>query len=373
MRTNLPLLLALVTLQTPVRAQSPTPVPGTTPEAPVVASESSPPTAEENAQILEKFAKAQKDFDVRKKDIANTALAKFTSGALSEDAAVQLYFTCEQILRDRLPALDGQTRPDLRERQEQMKQAAEQISASPGYAAMLQLQLQYLVLTMEAPGFKDRGALISRLKDFAIKAVGLVKMYSAPPADSDQSRTGGKGGSASTRREMEKRREMQQDERSRRQVLQISQQGAMGSVFAQAYNLHSYFKPMEGWPDSPLAIANAYNGMILPYYRENKKEFLGPAWDDYLNLEATLQRCAMDDRGYARWGMGAYKNLQWSKWMDLLRNGVNRVMAADELAKLCSENPTHPSVGGWIEQLATEMQVLSGGSEKPSATEQALQ
>lgn len=364
MRTPFLHLLALVIASTQAGAQSPAP-PATdpVPENPAAAAA----VAGENARILEKLARAQKDFEVRKKEIATNALARFTSGAMSEDAAVQFYFTCQQIVQDRVPVLDGQTKQDAKERQDRMKQEADVIADTPGRAAVIQLQLQYLVLTMEAPGYKDRGALISRLKDFAVRATGVLKTYTTPEQDTSHTKPGGKASGNNTRRDMEKQREEMQQERARRQVVQIAQQGVMGSVFAQAFNLSQYFKPMEGWPGSPLDLAGAYTGMILPYYRENKKEFLGPAWDDYMNLESTVQRCSLDDRSYARWGVGAYKNLQWSKWMDLLHNGMNRVTAADELSKLCTENPTHPNVGGWIDQLTKEMEILRNGSSPQTA------
>lgn len=371
MRALFPCFLALTMLPRDSGAQVPAPagLPAQTPSTPATNPALDPA---DNAKIVDRLARAQKEFEVRKKEIATNALAKFTSGAMSEAAAVQFYFTCQQIVQDRIPDLDGATKQDAKDRQERVKQQTEQIEDSPGRAAVLQMQLQYLVLTMEAPQMTDRGAVISRLKDFASRAVGLVKTYTSPPADPVHKAGAGTSKNGNTsKREIEKQREDQRHERARQQVVQLAQQSVMGSVFAQAYNLQNYFKPVEGWPGSPLDLANAYTGMIIPYYREEKRDFLGPAWDEYINLESSVQRCALDDRAYARWGVGTYKNLQWTKWKDLLQHGVNRVMAADELSKLCTENLSHPSVGGWIEDLARTIETLNAGTSAPTATSTA--
>jgi hypothetical protein len=354
-------LLFLLALSSPLLAQT------STPEAPTTPSPATAPSVSgDDAKILEKFAQAQKDFEGRKKDIAAAALGRFTSGAASEAAALQLYFTCQQIVQDRVPDLDGDTKKDAKEQQERLKQQAEQMAEIPGFSAVLQLQLQYLVLTMEAPTIKERSVLITRLKDFAGKAVDIMKTYTSPPGE-PQHKVVATVGSGKGKREQEKQRDAQREERARQQVIQLARQSAMGSIFAQAYSLQNYFKPVEGWPPSALDLPAIYTGMVLPYYRETKKEFVAPTWDEYLGHEATLQRCSLDDRGYARWGIGAYKNLIWSKWMDLFHNGVDRMTAADELAKLCKENPAHPSVGAWMQQLSELANTIKNGSATAEA------
>ena len=69
MRTSLPLLLVLVMQQIPIWAQSPAPVTGAPPPGPIsdqttpaVPVPVTPERAAEDAKILEKLAKAQKDF-----------------------------------------------------------------------------------------------------------------------------------------------------------------------------------------------------------------------------------------------------------------------------------------------------------------------
>ena len=311
--------------------------------------ESKPFTPEEAAKIAEQFAALQKEFEVRKKDIAAMALSRYNTAAQSEAAAVQFYFECQRMIEQRRPDLDGpDSRQETRDKTEQAKRQLDSIQETPGYGAVLQMQAQYLALTMEAPGMKDSGALMSRVRDFSSKAVGIVQTYTAPPEPERKPLSSVK---SSSKRDSQKQRDARGDDRSRRQVAQLAQRGVMSTPFATAFSLQSYFTPLSGWSQSPLDLQGVYNGLVFPWYRANKPELLASEWDQYIRHKATLERCASEDTAYAQWLMSEFKTLQWSKWRDVLEHGRDRVMAADELAKLCRENPAHPAVAGWVQEL----------------------
>lgn len=312
------------------------------------------PLTEEDAQIVLKLAQVQKDFEARKKDVITMALGRYSSAAQSEFAAAQYYVECQALVQSRTPDLDGVTTKDVKDKS---KQQLDSLENAPGRAAILQLQLQYLVFMIEAPKMKDRGAMVARLRDFAAKGIELVKAYSAPAPPEHKPVA-----SVKTKGKKTDPREQQQDDRARRQLVRSATQGVMGSIFAQAYNLQNYFKPMDGWPQSPLDLNGIYTGMLMPFYREQKKDMLGSIWDEYIANQALLERCSNDDKGYGNWLIGAGRTLQWQKWKDLLANGKNRVAAADELVKLCKENATHPEVGAWVQELAQLMEQVRTGT-----------
>ena len=347
-------LLILPVFATGLCLAQTTPPPATVPAE----SEVKPLAPEEAAKIADQFAALDKEFESKKREIVTLALGRYSSAAQSENAAVQFYFECQRLLEERKPDLDGpDSRKDAKEKADRNKQHYDAIQDTPGYGAVLQLQLQFLVLTMEAPGVKDYGSLVGRVRDFANKAVGIVQTYTAPPEPEHRPASTVK---SSSKRESQKQKDNRGDERSRHQVAQLAQRGVMGSFFAQAYSLPSYFKPMENWPQSPLDLQSIYGSMILPYYRKFKPELLGSEWDQFIKLQALLQRYSSDDNDYARWLITEYKTLQWNKWRDLLDNGANRIMAADELVKLCKENPAHPSVVGWVQELVKRAEALKG-------------
>ncbi len=362
MRIFTPLLLSVFAAGIAL-AQTEPESPAPPPEVPVV----KPLPPEEAAKIADHFAALSKEFESKKKDIANLALGRYSSAAMSENAAVQFYFECQKMLDDRKPDVNGpDTKKDAKDKADKTRRQYDSIQDTPGYGAVLQLQLQFLVLTMEAPGVKDYGSLVGRVRDFANKAVGIVQSYTAPPEPEHKPAASVKSNS---KREAQKQKDNRGDERSRHQVAQLAQRGVMGSPFAQAYSLPNYFKPLESWPQGPLDLQGIYSNMILPYYRKTKPDLLGSEWDQFIRLQALLQRCGSDDNSYAKWLIGEYKTLQWSKWRDLLDNGANRVMAADELVKLCKENPAHPSVAGWVQELAKMAETLKGPSPTTKAPE----
>jgi len=334
-------------------ASESTPAPAPTEAAPVLSGD--------EAKIVEKLALVQKEFELKKKEIANTALGRYTSAAQSELAAAQFYITCQQMVSSRIPDLDGVSKKDAKDKEDKTKRQADMIESTPGYAAILQMQLQYLVFTMEAPTMKDRGALMSKMRDFAGKAATLVQTYGGPPVQRRQTTN---SNSNNSRREQEKQREEQQLQRGKQQVLQLAKASPLNSVFAQAFNLQNYFKAMDNWPDSPLNLQEVFPGMIIPFRYDNKPELLASEWDEFLRLETMVQHSSLDETAYARWLIGSYRSLEWQKWLDLLAHGTHRIAAADELARLIKDNPTHPAVGSWADSLTEIMETIKNPPAK---------
>lgn len=309
-------------------------------------------SGEDVSKLVLKLDQAVKDFEGKKKEIANMALGKYISAAQSELSAAQFYIACQQMIQDRVPDLDGVSKKDIKDKQDRVKQQADRIESAPGRAAIYQMQLQYLVLTMEAPTMKDEGALVSRLHDFMLKSVALVKQYAWPVAEEPQKKPAASVASAArSKREQEKQRDEKEAERQRRDFIQQVNTSVMGGVFAQAYNLQNYFSPRENWPNSPMDLSGIFQGIILPYRHTNKPELLESAWDEYIGLVTTVERCSTDERGYAKWLISGYKSLLWSKWRDLYEFGTHKATAIDELVKLVKENATHKDIASWAGDL----------------------
>ena len=340
-----PLCLAIITLiglHSAVRAQTPSPAP----IAPTAVSPESDALSPEAMQILKKLTAVKASFDSQKKEVAASALARYTAGAQSEATAVALYMSCLQIVQGRVPDLNGTTKEEARDQQDRLKAIAERNVDSPGRAALLQMQLQFLVFTMQAPAIEDRGAVVSRLKEFATRAIGMLGTYY--PVESPQKAS---SGSSKSRKDKERSQEARESDTARRDLVKLAKAGVMGSLFAEAYNLSNYFKPLEGWPKSLIDLDAIFTGHLIPYMRSNKPELLAKEWDDYIKLTTALEKLNSDETNYARWLVGAYKSLQWKRAMDILRHGTDRGAAADELVNLVKENPTHPAIGMWVSEL----------------------
>lgn len=335
-------IIPLIGLLPTLRAQTSSPAP----VVPTVVSPESDALSPEAMQILKKLTAVKASFDSQKKEVAASALARYTAGAQSEATAVALYMSCLQIVQGRVPDLNGTTKEEARDQQDRLKAIAERNVDSPGRAALLQMQLQFLVFTMQARDIEDRAAVMIRLKEFATRAIGMLGTYY--PVEAPQ-KAG--SGSSKSRKDKERSQEARESEAALRDLVKLARTGVMGSLFAEAYNLSNYFKPLEGWPKSLIDLDAIFTGHLIPYMRSNKPELLAKEWDDYVKLTTALERLTSDESGYARWLVGDYKNLQWKRAMDLLRHGTDRSAAADELVTLVKENPTHPSISTWVTEL----------------------
>jgi hypothetical protein len=337
--------------------------------AEVEATAKKPPA---NAAIIAKFEKLREEFELRKVEIARAARARYESAANSEASAIQFFTECTALAASssRGGAFTAPTPPPTQDtskskqddrrssgstrgkdskkgntREEQPNDAAE----IPGRGAFLQLQLQYLVFTMEAVDMKDRGLIVGRLREFSTRAAGLVRHYaSVAPVDPSRSVP---VGSSSDKREAAEQRAEQAAQRARQSALTLANQGVMGSVFTSAYNLTTFFKPLPNWPSSPLNLETVYSGQVLPYYRETKPDSLGNGWDEYMALKAALKRIETDEITYTYWAATELRNIQWEKWKDMLFSGVSQTLAADELAKLAHDNVNFSNISHWTSEV----------------------
>jgi hypothetical protein len=322
-----------------------------------------PPPSAEDIATIERLEKLQQEFERQKRDVVAAAVSKFNNAAQSEAAAVDFYFACLGLVRSRTPLVDSsptETKRDAREEKEQAeaqrKAMIEDAYGTPGRGAALQLQLQYLVFTLEGGKISKPSDVIQRYREYAGKAATIAKTYSTPGAmperkEPDDSK-GNRKSSRNSTADRDARAIEQYNQRTRQQIMGTLTQGVLGSLFAEAYTLQTYFKPKEGWVDSPFELNTMYERAIFPHYRATKPTELNTIWDEYLGYSIINARSTQDDRAYARWGITDYKNLQWAKWMDIARHG-NRSIAINELVGLVTGNPAHPNMEGWMTDLAT--------------------
>ena len=328
-----------------------------------------PPMSEaEKAKVLEKVQQMKKDFERMRREVTASALTRFEGASGSEGAALEFYLNCEKIIKDRSPdiAPPEQDAKNAKAAQTKLKQQIDTFQAAPGRATVLKTQLEYLVLTIEAPGMKDRGALVSKVRDMVGRAMNVVKTYAAPNVDPIKTVAPIVNSKGRQRMPTPQYRD-KAEERARRDIDKTMKQGVLGTVFAEAYNLSNYFKPADNWSDSPLDLGAIYTGFVLPWYHENKRGDLNMVWDEYLGHAVALHRCEQDDSAFADWGVTGYKSMVWKKWLDLLQWGMNRSLALDELGKMVKENPSHPDVESWV----SDLDRVAGGISLPRVPQAA--
>jgi hypothetical protein len=305
------------------------------------------------SHLLQKLGQLHEDFAATKKELLSSALTRIRTAAASEAAAADLYLKAWKIVNiDRKPALPGASPAASLDTSWQDRQV--DWMKETGSPKALRVQLAWLALTIEAsqadPG--EYGKLMPRARDLSKEAASAVLALAAtqaqnaepdrrstnnpqrgaPSGKGDPRRGGGGGG-------------------GQRDIEGILTQSVMSSLFAQAYNLQNYIQPPRDWSLSAMNLDAVYGQMLLPHYRRASPAELPALWDEWINYEASARRAAMNDLAFLTWGQTQGKNLQWRKHMDLIRHGVGGRASGEELVRLFKENPTHPSLGTWKQEL----------------------
>lgn len=346
-------------------AQTPTNLP---PAFPQEETGGSGLSAEDSAKLLERIMQMRKDFLTQKKQVLESASTRFRAAAETEAAAVEFYLACHKVVNiDRNPAAaqnaaaaaGGKGADSWRDA------VIDQLKGTPSPTAF-RAQLAYLAMTMDA-AVKPPKEMVPRLRTFIKEVVTAVQNDANGVAqgggnNDPQHRvvaTVGKKGDRDDDRADNNRRGGPGGRRNR-SLADMLQRSVMGTLFAEAYNLHNYVENSRDWTLIPLDTRSMYEGYILPFYRQEQKNELPAVWDEFLNVETALRKATSGEDAFLEWGQNQYKDLTWHKWMDLLNAGVSPVQAFDELAKLVKENPVHPRIGAWMKDL-TELGSRIGG------------
>jgi len=310
-------------------------------------------TNDQMASIIKQLDAIESQVMKNRTDAFTNALTKFRQAMTSDKDALDLYLACHK--------LEHFDRKDLKQTDFQnWKDKNEDRLKDPDFLAGIRLQLEYLVLCIQAQDAKDLSTAMPALQAFVPKAVVAVQntmKHSASGAveekDKDKGRGGRQGGGGG-------------------QLLGILRQSVKGTDFSKAYSLDDYLK-FEPWEYSPLGIAGVYEKVIFPYYLQKKPEELPAQWDARINAELVLSKSVQSETEYQVYYKENQPELNWAKSQYLLKNNVNPIMALAEMLKTVRENPTHTSAAKWLRELReavaqAQPQAPSPGLTEPEAT-----
>jgi len=276
-------------------------------------------TPADREALLERLEKLRASAESRIEARYRAAISAYTSAAGSESAASDLYLKCVE----KVNFTDQNRRAaDFREWR---RRESDRLSAT-GFGLALQLQLRWLILTLQAAsGDADRAQL-------AANAQTIVNTIA-----SEASKLAGQQ--------------------------QVLNQAVTASFFARAYDIGGV--DVENWPLAPGQIGQIYDQILLPPLRQQRKvQELRAAWTRRIQQEMTRRENMPSDSGGRRIGMAAamrgpdydrfvaetLPELQWQMETDLLRHGDERGAATRMLAHI-EKNITHKSARKWTEEL----------------------
>ena len=283
-------------------------------------------TDQQVASVLQQLKDLEQTIARQRGDNLGAILSRLRAGAANEAAALAFYAECEKLVNVDRKEL---TREEEKRREEQVKRAAERNKETKDeedgdFGTAVRLQLQYIILTLEARETKDIETLFPKLAAYlqdvvanAAKLKGRAGNYLA--ANISGGGGGGRGG-----------------------------QGG-GNPFVSALQLERYLN-VQDWSMGPVDFEEIWERTVLPVYRAKKKAELAAQWDVRINAETSYRKGAMAPAEFAIWQQSDLPEIRWARGNDLFANSDNPLQAMKDMLTLIRDNTGHPDVNKWLDQ-----------------------
>lgn len=304
-------LIATLCLVLATSSSAPAQSPAPPAERPVVAL-----TPEQIETISKQLAELEGQIDKLRNDTLSGILQKLRAAVGSDAAAMALYIDCEKLVSVGRKELDREEAKRVAERIERnndRRNTDPKDDGNPDLAA--RLQLQYLILSLEAHEAKERAPLIPKLQAYIQEVLANAEKL--------KGRTFG----------------------------QLSQDLAGDrNPIVSAFQLQRYLK-VDQWTTRPADLAGMWTQTLLPWYLENKPEELATLWDNRLTAEATLLKSILPEAEFTLWLQNEYPALRWQRAEYLVQRGPSPVNGLADMLKLIKEFPGHADAPKWLKGL----------------------
>lgn len=278
-------------------------------------------TQADKEALLEKLEKIHAEATTRVDARFKAALSAYSSAMSSDDAAIDLYLKCEEMVNfDEMKRKSGDFRDWKRQQTERL--------SDKDFKMALRQQLRWLVLTLQAASKDpDRDQLAAEAGKILDSIVSQAEDLSA-----------------------------------HRGVLE---QGVLGSVYARAYDINGV--KIDKWPFSPIQIKEIYDQIIFPPLRRaDRLDSLKAAWSKRMVQESTLldlwsgkpgEKNKTGERSpqYDKFVSDTLPKLQWESEVDLFKSGDQRDAALRMLAHI-EKYIAHEAASQWAADFTALLQ-----------------
>ena len=277
-----------------------------------------PLTKEQVDVISKQLADLEKQVAEKRGSSLTSIMAKLRSAVASEAAALNFYLECEMtvnIERKDLDKTEERARKEQAERQAERRTDKGEQEQNGDLGTAIKLQIEYLLLTLEAHETKaeDRGKLVPKLQAYIQELV----------AKSDKLR--GRAGQALGR-------------------------DLAGSPIVQAMQIERFLRS-EGWSGNPVNIGGMFEATIFPFYAAQKKEELAAQWDARIAADIAVQKGRLPEPEFMIWGQQELPPLRWARAVYLAANGPSPVNGLAEMLNHIKAYPGHPDAPKWLETM----------------------
>ena len=277
-------------------------------------------TPTETIKLLEEVETIGDNLHLKRSGTHAISITAFKAGTASPTAAYEFYLDCHKLVQFDRKGLSG---TDFREWK---SRNVKELRSRP-HAEARRLQLSFLVLTLRAAQIKeaeDRYGMGAELLALADKC---IEHY-------------GEAG------------------RHRR----IMHEGAVGSMYGQAYDLASTLQGFGDWPGAPLDLEGIYENVVLPPFRTPEKaDELGAIWDRRMQQHVRMVAALENPEREAEFQKVELPRYRWQKHVDLIRAGQSK-SSVRLMVEMIQLHLDHPDVDEWLSALQG---YLSGELELP--------
>jgi hypothetical protein len=277
-------------------------------------------TPEQIEMLSKQLSELESQIDKLRGDTLGQILQKLRAGTTSDAAAMALLADCEKLISVERKELDRDEQRRLEERIERnAKGRAEPDKTEGDIALATRLQLQYLILSLEAHEAKDREPLLPKLQAHIQSVL----------ASSDKLKGRALG-------------QLSGDLRSDR------------NPFVAAFQLQRYLE-IEQWTTNAADLRGMWTQTILPWFQKHQPEQLGAQWDNRITAETTFRQGVLSDAEYTLWLQNDLPALRWERAEYLLKFGTSPVNALADMLKLIKEFPGHADAPKWLTTLRSHI------------------
>ena len=295
-------------------------------------------TADQLKNVQEQLAALEGEITTQRTGFLSGIIERFRKATSSDAAAMNFYLDCKKIVD--LERKD-MTKDAVRSQVERMESQMEKwTGTSPtdgrdegDFGKAVRLQLEYLVLTLEAHETPP---------DDMIKMVPKLKAYIAAVMENAKKLKG--------------------------RALNHLNGNISNNAFVEAYQLDRYLST-EHWSMNPLGFGDMWEKCIFPLMEKESRDGLPEQWDTRIKTEMAFREESMYKPEYELWVQNEVPVLRWARAQYLYEKGPSPVNAMADMLKIIREYPGHASAPDWLEALRELVAQASGADAPPPAAE----
>ncbi len=312
-------------------------------DVPEVEPINAPPvlTKEQIETVKSQLAALESDISSKRNNFLSEIIERFRKATSSDAAALNFYLDCKKIVD--LERKD-MTRDAIRTQGERLASQVERMAESGrdqakdegDFGKAVRLQLEYLVLTLEAHETPE---------DEMVKMVPKLRTFITSVLENASKLKG--------------------------RALNALSGNIANNPFVDAYQIGRYLD-VEHWSSNPLNFGEMWEKCIFPLLAKDNRDQLPEQWDARLKTEVAFREESMYKPEYELWIQNELPVLRWNRATYLYQKGPSPINAMGDMLKLIREHPGHASAPEWLAQLRDLVNEASGEGESQVPAETPL-